>query len=1185
MAKPLAVLIVEDSDSDAQLILRLLDKAGYSVTYEQVDTSDGMRAALEKQTWDIVISDYSLPQFNAPAALKLLHDRGPDIPFLVVSGTIGEETAVAMMKSGAHDYLVKGNLIRLVPAIERELDQARVRRENKQIQEDMQAIDKRFRALIENSTDAITLLDAKGKAVYDSPAAPGMLGYGPEDWIGKDAFKLMHPDDLQKNQEMYQELLKTPGAHQDTIFRVRHKNGSWLWIEATATNLLEEPSVNAVVLNYRDISGRIKAEEALRESESIFRGFLEQSEDAIMLADEQGLLIQWSNGAEKLTGYSRDESVGRPIWDVQFRSTPEETKSPETYELIKTSLQAVLHTGHGKAVNHLIEATIQRPNGSRAITQTLAFSVRTEKGFLLGSILRDVTERKQAEETIRASEERFRTLYENNTLGIYRTTPGGRILLANPSLVKMLGFTSFDELYSRNLLREGYEPSHERVQFLELIERQGHVQGLESAWERKDGSFIFVRESARAIRDREGKTLYYDGTVEDITERKNALDALRASEARYKGLFEDLPIAIWEEDFSAVKLRLDSLRSEGITDLRKYLGQHPEALAEFATLIKPVDVNKAAIKLLGAHEKKDLFEALPGILINEPKQELQKELINIWEGKTSFDWEAANKTLDGGLITVEFRWSVAPGYETSLSKVILSMVDITQRKQAEEARHDSEVRYKSLFEDSPIALWEEDFSAVKKRLDALRGEGITNFQEYFTSHPEVADDCAVLVKVLDVNKATVKLLGANNKEDLFKGLANLLKDEPQQEFQKELINIAAGKTSFGWEGKNRTLDGRQIDIDLRWSATPGYENSLSKVIISMSDITERKQAEEKLTAERDLLNTLVNTLPDSIFIKDAQGRIIMDNDAHRRTLGANTLEQVVGKTDFDFHPRERAAQYDADEKQVIQSGKPLIDKMEPHIDKENNQRWLLTTKVPFRDRQGTITGIVGFNHDITEIKKMEEELMIERNLLRTLIDNLPDVVYVKDIEGRFIIKNLLDARQMGASSPEETIGKTDFDYYSPELAAQYFADDQVVFHSGQPIVNREEPIVDATGRSGWVLTTKVPLRDLQGKVTGLVGIGHDITERKQAEERIQRQLQHLAALRAIDQVITSSFDLHNSLTVILKHVTKELGVDAADVLMLTRRISIPGIQRRGSVSAAKPQRKPACAWVTAMPGV
>ena len=127
----MAVLIVEDAESDAQLVVRLLNKAGYEIASTRVETAGQMRAALEKQAWDIVISDYNLPQFDGHTALTILRETDLDIPFIVVSGVMGEETAVDMMKAGAHDYVMKGNLLRLIPAVERELEQTEVRRKRK----------------------------------------------------------------------------------------------------------------------------------------------------------------------------------------------------------------------------------------------------------------------------------------------------------------------------------------------------------------------------------------------------------------------------------------------------------------------------------------------------------------------------------------------------------------------------------------------------------------------------------------------------------------------------------------------------------------------------------------------------------------------------------------------------------------------------------------------------------------------------------------------------------------------------------------------------------------------------------------------------------------------------------------------------------------------------------------------
>ncbi|MDH7487702.1 MAG: PAS domain-containing protein [Anaerolineae bacterium] len=136
-------------------------------------------------------------------------------------------------------------------------------------------------------------------------------------------------------------------------------------------------------------------------------------------------------------------------------------------------------------------------------------------------------------------------------------------------------------------------------------------------------------------------------------------------------------------------------------------------------------------------------------------------------------------------------------------------------------------------------------------------------------------------------------------------------------------------------------------------------------------------------------------------------------------------------------------------------------------------------------------------------KQAQEALAAERNLLRTLIDNLPDAIYVKDTAGRFLAANTAVTRLMGAAKPDELLGKTDFDFYPQNLAAQFLADEQTVIRTGRPLINREEPLMDmATGGQGWLSTTKVPLRDGQGQVVGLVGIGRDITERRQLEERL-----------------------------------------------------------------------------------
>jgi len=272
-----------------------------------------------------------------------------------------------------------------------------------------------------------------------------------------------------------------------------------------------------------------------------------------------------------------------------------------------------------------------------------------------------------------------------------------------------------------------------------------------------------------------------------------------------------------------------------------------------------------------------------------------------------------------------------------------------------------------------------------------------------------------------------------------------------------------------------------------------------------NEISERKRAEEALAQERNLLRTLIDNLPDTIYVKDTKSRFVIGNIAVARLMGAKKPDELLEKTDFDFYPHELASKYYADEQEIIRSGQPLINREEPFEDQVTYKKgWVTTTKVPLRDSHGKVIGIVGLGRDITERKLAEEALAQERNLLRTLIDNLPDYIYVKDTKSRFVIGNIAVTHIMGAKTPDELIGKTDFDFYPKELASKYYADEQRVVRSGQPLINGQEPVTDqVTHKKGWVSTTKVPLRDSRGKVIGIVGLGRDITERKLAVEALR----------------------------------------------------------------------------------
>ena len=182
MKVPLRVLIVEDSEFDAQIMITLLRKGGYEVVHERVESADALRASLKSKNWQLILADYNLPAFNAPAALEVLKESGLDLPFIVVSGGIGEDIAVACMKSGAHDYLMKGNLHRLAPAVERELREAGNRASQREAKKELLESELRYRSLWETCPDAVLLMDRSGRIHFANTS----LTAGLAKWIRPD---------------------------------------------------------------------------------------------------------------------------------------------------------------------------------------------------------------------------------------------------------------------------------------------------------------------------------------------------------------------------------------------------------------------------------------------------------------------------------------------------------------------------------------------------------------------------------------------------------------------------------------------------------------------------------------------------------------------------------------------------------------------------------------------------------------------------------------------------------------------------------------------------------------------------------------------------------------------------------------------------------------------------------------
>lgn len=267
MQKVLRLLLVEDSEDDALLLLRELRNGGYDPQFQRVETAAAMRTQLKEHVWDVVVSDYSMPHFSGPEALITLQECGQDLPFIIVSGAIGEEIAVSVMKKGAHDYLIKGNLKRLVPVIEREMREAADRQLRRKAQQELHDSEEHFRLLTENSHDWITRHSLTGEYMYVSRACRELLGYEPHEMVNR------RPWDYVDDRSRPALLSVFANAQNESLtqrleYLARHRSGRPVWCE-TVYWTRRDPRTDTLLEIHaatRDITARKLAETTLQEA-------------------------------------------------------------------------------------------------------------------------------------------------------------------------------------------------------------------------------------------------------------------------------------------------------------------------------------------------------------------------------------------------------------------------------------------------------------------------------------------------------------------------------------------------------------------------------------------------------------------------------------------------------------------------------------------------------------------------------------------------------------------------------------------------------------------------------------------------------------------------------------------------------------------------------------------------------
>ncbi len=539
--EPTRILLVEDDPTHAELVRRAFEARGQQVQLQVAETLTEARRCLNAPPGlpQLVIADWRLP--DGEGMELLIDDRLINAPVIIMTSQGNERVAVGALKAGALDYVVKSEttLLDMPHIAERVLREWEIRTERERMQQALQESEARFRLLAENSTDVISRHTVSGDLLYVSPAAHTLLGYEPADVIDHAVLGVIHPDDQEAVKHSWAALLEgLPVA--PLSFRVRGRDGSYRWLEASgrAIRNVETGKVVEVHVSSRDITARKWAEDALRESEQKFRTIIEQSTEGFVLIDEQGRILEWNQAQARISGVPREDAVGQFAWNVQARFVSSGQLSPQRVESYKGAILQAVQQGESQILNAPQEAVLHKPNGEQRFIEQANFLIKTDAGYRLGSVMSDITQRKQAEEALRASEDRFRSLVQNSQDIITVHDRNLIVTYESPSVSRMLGYEpgyligkspfDFIPVEDQPVARRAFEG---------VVLRQNEGLPTEFRFRHANGSFVYLDALGSNLLDQPG----VHGIVitsRDVTERKRTERAVRQYAERLSLLHE-----------------------------------------------------------------------------------------------------------------------------------------------------------------------------------------------------------------------------------------------------------------------------------------------------------------------------------------------------------------------------------------------------------------------------------------------------------------------------------------------------------------------------------------------------------------------------------------------------------------------------------------------------------------------
>jgi PAS domain S-box-containing protein len=891
-------------------------------------------------------------------------------------------------------------------------------------------------AAVEQAADGIVITNTCGTIQYVNPAFTAMTGYTRDEAVGQNPRLLKSG---RQSAAFYQELWSTVlsgNVWQGELVN-RRKDGSLYSEEMRITPVRD---ASHAITGYIAIKRDVSEQRAAQEARAFLAAIVESSEDAIMATTPEGLIRAWNRGAEGVFGYSAEEAIGKHVSMLM---------APERLDDLKQFIGKLVQ---GITVSQY-ESLCLRKDGSTIHVSVTGSPIRNSAGEVaaMSAVIRDTSERWKSEQRHRESEERFRNMADGNPALMWVTGANGEVQFINRAYQRFFG-TTCEELQSGRwqlLIHPDDAPAYIEA-FNRAVKEHTSFSG-EARFRRADGEWRLMGSKAEPRISPSGEYLGMVGLSADITEREQAKRALRDSQEFAQSTIDALSSHICVLDETGVIVAVN------------------RAWKDFAEANRPEDCGEAI--------EVDAWRSRIGEGVNY--LDVCRRSVGELAGEAAEFVEGIQAVLKGErrLYSKEYschspnvqRWflgRVTRFFSSSLPRVVVEHINITERKQAEELLRESEERFRTLADCCPIGIWVTD------------AQGVNCF----------------------ANRAYLESSGITQDDGVDHRWRSIIHPDDAPGFFEKFERALKEHIPFHTERRSRRADGQWCWMESSGIPRFSSEGEFLGLAGTSADITERKQAVDALQESEERFRAMADGCPTPIWVSDAEGAIQFTNRPFREFCGV-THELVEGhKWQLLIHPDD-LLEFVRETDRAVQTHATM--KAEVRVRRFDGEwRWMIVHTEPRFSPSGEFLGHVGLSTDITERKQAEQALKDSEEKFRQLAENIREVFFVMTVSGSELLYVNPAAEQVWGVTRESLyrnpMSWADAIHPDDQARARSLAARQLQGELG----DSEFRILTPDGKEKWIRSRTSPVRDQDGKVIRVVGVAEETTERKRFEAEL-----------------------------------------------------------------------------------